>query len=300
MDIIRKVEERDFEEVCKLVQEGLPNWQISNEQRFGMFKNYWNLPNHCAGYVAIVDSQIVGFIGTICSEIPKNNKLEKVCNLTSWFLKEEYRSQGIGLKLLMPIIGMKGYTITNISPTEDSYKLLKSLGYKDLETGHYLLFPFLNLKNLFNKKCKLITDHSKIKHLLDKDEIKIFNDHLRGDFNCKHIVILIKEKKPLYLIISKLNMKHLKLTKFNLFFGKVSYINDVFLFKSWNFYFRNMLCLFLKIPFFTVDKRFIGSNKPYLSIYKKLKVPLVYKSKKMKTTEVGDLYSEFFTLSPWR
>lgn len=300
MSIIRKIELKDFEETCNLVQQGLPSWGISNEQRFRMFNNYWNIPNHFAGYVAEVDNKIVGYIGTICSEISKDNQIEKICNLTSWYLKEEYRNHGIGLKLLMPIIGMKSYTITNLSPTKDAYKLLKNLGFKDLETGHYLLFPFLKIRSIFRNKCELITNHDRIKTFLTEKETKIFNDHIHSDFDCKHIVITRKDEKHLYLIISRLNMKRLKLTKFNFFFGKISYINDISIFKSWNVFFRNKLCWFMKVPFIAIDKRFLGVHKPYLSIHKKLNVPLVYKSKKLKEFEITELYSEFFTLSPWR
>lgn len=292
MDIkVRQIKEEDFDVVADLANENLPGWGLTRERRKKIFKDHWNVGLNNWGYVMLVDDQVVGYLGYIMSTRVINNKEEKVCNLTSWFVKEEYRNQS--LQLMFPMLGLKKHTITNLTPNKDSFAVLEKFGFKPLETADKLILP-LGL-NFFSRRYKVVKDHKEILETLSPEDIKLFNDH--QEFDSIHTLIIDnKTKEYCYLISRKFNTKNVGASKLPLSFLHIYFVGNQDLFSRSCNYIRPMLNLKYGVFFFIVGERFLNETKIKHSKTLTRDVPSVYKSKTLERNQVDELYSELFIL----
>jgi len=292
MDItVRQIEEKDFNAVADLANENLPGWGLSRQDRKKIFKDHWNVGLKNWGYVMEAGNAIVGFLGYIISSRFINGKEEKVCNLTSWFVTEEYRNQS--LQLIFPMLGLKKYTITNLTPNKESFGVLEKFGFKPLETADRLIWP-VGI-NFFSRKYKIITDLNKISKTLKEVDLKLFKDH--QNYNCIHTVIVDKKTNEYcYLISRKFNTKSIGASKLPLPFLHIYFISDNLIFGNSINHLRPMLNMKHKVCFFIVGERYLNQSKINFSKTLKREVPSVYKSKNLERNQVDELYSELFIL----
>jgi len=292
MDIkVRQIIEEDFDVVADLANENLPGWGLNREERKKIFKDHWNAGMDNWGHVMLADDEIVGYLGYIMSNRFINGKEEKICNLTSWFVKEEFRNQS--LQLMFPMLGFKKYTITNLTPNKDSFGVLEKFGFKPLETADKLILP--TGFNFFSKKYKIVKNHKKVAELLSPEDLKLFNDHQKYD--CIHTLIVDKKTKEYcYLISRKFNTKNVGASKMPLPFLHIYYVGNQEMFSKSCNYIRPMLNLKYKVFFCIVGERYLNETKIKHSKTLKRDVPSVYKSKNLERSQVDELYSELFIL----
>lgn len=292
MDIkVRQIIEEDFDVVADLVNENLPGWGLTREKRKKIFRDHWNVGMNNWGHVMLVDSEIVGYLGYIMSTRSINGKEEKICNLTSWFVKEAYRNQS--LQLMFPMLGFKKYTITNLTPNKDSFEVLKKFGFKPLETSDKLITPVGF--HFFSTRYKIIKNHKKILEILSPKDLKLFNDH--KDFDSIHTLIIDKKTEEYcYLISRKFNTKSIGASKLGLPFLHIYYVGNQDIFSRSCNYIRPMLNFKYGVFFCIIGERLLNETKIKYSKTLVRDVPSVYKSRTLERNQVDELYSELFVL----
>ena len=282
MAIIKKAKVEDFEIIYPLLQ-GLDNSRLTKDNWRQLFVDHWNHQQDYFGYVMMDNDKAVGFLGLVFSERLINKKIEKFCSMSSWIVKEEYRSESI--PLLFPVLGMKELTMTVFTPSPVTYSVLKRFGFQEI-TSNRKLIPAVSLGSFLNKDCSIVFDNEGIRHCLDERESKIYSDHLK--FNCIHLAIKTQEGNC-YIILKKCRERKLP-------FGEIHYISHLEIFLKYIAAAKIKICLPLRILGLIVEERYLrGSNPKPLATIKSCR-RILYKSPSLEKSFIDTLYSELFVL----
>lgn len=99
----------------------------------------WENPEDHVGHALVTaDGDYVGYAGTLYSDLEVDGRTERICNLTSWIVKEGYGAQA--LALVMPVIRRPDLTVTNLTSLETVNEMFRKLGFRTLDT-HTCVFP---------------------------------------------------------------------------------------------------------------------------------------------------------------
>ena len=145
----RKAELNDFTQIYPLLQE-INDIRLDEKGWHKLFENHWNIDEFSPGLVLETEQAIAGFISTIYSTQLVAGKEQVFCNLTSWIVKEAWRSYSF--MMILPLVRNKNIVLTSFSSNDVTYELYKKLGFKDgfsgrriqvdkyLLGGHFLWF----------------------------------------------------------------------------------------------------------------------------------------------------------------
>jgi hypothetical protein len=258
----------------------------SEERRKKVFGYQWERDETHCGLILIDGDRTVGFLGMIFSRRLINDRVEKFCNLTSWFVCKDYRSRAIFL--ILPLHALKDYTITDLTPSKNVYKIQNKLGFKDLETKGRLLLPFG--RRLFQPKyspINLTHDLAAIEQRLEGQNLKIFNDHKH--YRCFHFLLTGKDGYC-YIIYTKLRRKRIQ-------HAHLHYISDPDLFALAYRDVRKSILSHAKANFLLIDSRLVKNKKLPLSICLPYRAPKQYISSTLKPEQIDNLYSELVMLN---
>lgn len=125
-------------------------------------------PNY--GYVLRDEGRIVGGIGAIYASRAIRGRLERFCNITSWCVLDEYRTQS--MRLALTVIGQKGFHFTDFSPTRVVASSLLFLKFRPLDDRQVVLF---NLPAL--PRGRVLSSPAAIAHVLEGDALQAYRDH---------------------------------------------------------------------------------------------------------------------------
>jgi hypothetical protein len=288
MITVEKATFKDFDRIYQFLQQEnfLPPHLSKDDLRPLYTKNFPTHENYC-GYLLKNQNEIIGKIGCIFSLRKINGQEHKFCNLTTWLVKDGHRGKGISL--LMPILKLRNYTITALTPGRQAYLIYKKLGFKELEKHMIITLPLFNPFRIFSRKAFITNEIDVINQELSNnfELATVLNDH--ANFNCKHLLIRV-EDELCYIII-------VKVTKKNVPMAIVHFISNPDLFMKYieniKFYIAKQYRLF----FVVVEKRFINANRIDFSYTRSLTVPSLYKSASLEARHIDNLYSERILLN---
>lgn len=126
-------------------------------------------PNH--GFVLMDEGRIVGGIGAYYAERAINGNAQRVCNITSWCVLENYRKQS--MRLAMALVGQPGYHFTDFSPTKVVAGVLQFLKFRSLDVTQAVI---INLPWPVTGS-QLLTQPHEIEGALRGDALCVYRDH---------------------------------------------------------------------------------------------------------------------------
>jgi hypothetical protein len=258
----------------------------SQEKGRNIFEYQWQRNETHCGLILVDGDRTVGFLGMIFSRRLINDKVEKFCNLTSWYVHKDYRSRAISM--ILPLNGMKDYTITDLTPAKNVYKIQNKLGFKDLDGAGRLLLPFG--RRLFQAEfsaANLSHDSAAIEKKLEGQNLKIFNDHQK--YPCFHF-LLTGQDRYCYIIYTKLRRKRIP-------YAHLHYISDPDLFALVYRDIRNSILSHAKAYFLLIDSRLVKNRKLPVSFCLPYRAPKQYRSSTLKPEQIDNLYSELVMLN---
>jgi hypothetical protein len=258
----------------------------SEEKGRKIFEYQWERDERHCGLIFLDGDKAVGFLGMIFSRRQINDKVEKFCNLTSWYVHKDYRSRAISM--ILPLLVMKDYTITDLTPAENVYKIQNKLGFKDLDAAGRLLLPFG--RRLFQPKYSppnLTHDAAAIEKKLEGQNLKIFNDH--KPYRCFHFLMTAKARYC-YIVYTKLRRKRVP-------YCHLHYISDPDLFAHAYRDIRKSILSHAKAYFLLIDSRLVKNRKLPVSICLPYRAPKQYMSATLKAEQIDNLYSELVMLN---
>lgn len=234
-------------------------------------------PNH--GFLLRAEEKIVGGIGAYYAERLIKGQPQRVCNITSWCVLEEYRKQS--MRLALAVIGQKGYHFTDFSPTKVVGGVLQFLKFRPLDERQAVIvnLPWPSFG------CKLLTRPVDIENALQGEALRAYRDHATFPW-LQHIVIGAPNKWC-HVIYKRTRYKRLPS-------AHVLYLSDPTIFER---HYRRLARHFISLGLATchVDCRFI-SHRPWPSAVRSGFNAKVYLSPTLSDSDIDYLYSETMAL----
>jgi hypothetical protein len=212
---VRAVGEEAFEDIHPLLC-GFPTKGMSKEDWRRMLFSYRWSDNPQRGYALYVDGKAVGFMGTIFSTRILGGREERVCSLSSWIVLPEHRDASI--KLVTPVLRLKGHTVLNPTPSPVAYDIFKKLGFLPLESERLVLPP---LPGLLEAGRALSGSFSVSREDLERelvgDERRLYDD-LSSCAVARH-ALLRRGTRTCYVVATPIHRRGIP-------FAEVQYIGD--------------------------------------------------------------------------
>ena len=281
---VEKIDCTNFNSIQDIISE---IWSSnSDEKARKIFEYQWKRDETHCGLVLRDGNRTVGFLGMIFSRRRIDDEIEKFCNLTSWFVKDEYRSRAISL--LLPLFHMKEYTITDLTPAKKVYKIQNKLGFKDLDGKGRILMPFGSrwTRPRLSEVC-VLHDPVEIGKKLRGENLAIFKDH--QILACSHILLTCQDRLC-YMIYTRRKRKYLP-------YVHVHYISDPELFALADREIRKSIMSHCRAYFILIDSRFVEPFKLPFSFCVPYRAPKQYLSSRLKPKQIDNLYSELILLN---
>ena len=279
MPTIRKATPEDFDYVYPLFS-GFQEPRPSKEEFQQLFVPRWESDEHHVGFILEENSEAVGYLGTLFSIREINGQREKFCNLCTWIVNEEYRSEG--LPLLFQVLRMKAVTVTNFTGNRVA-SILTKFDFKVLDKTLKILLPYPILGN----DCELIFDYQRIPSYLDTHDRRIFEDH--RDF--KYSFVLLKAKDGISLICYK------KVRRKRLPVLEVHYLSKREMFIKHIRHVLSSLCIRTGTVGLMLGEHFLGEVSLPFSITIPQRQMRLFRSKTVSTEEMDTMYSELQILN---
>ena len=168
-------------------------------------------------------NEIIGFLGTMISARVNKNENYILCNLHTWIVNKSNRLNSY--LLLMPLLE-KNYVITTFTPLKTLIGLYEKFGFKKIKMNYRITFLF-NFFAIFKRKKFIIErDQNNFLKNLNKNELKIYQDH--KNLTCikflisdvknprnKSFIIALKKKKIFFSSLDLIFVSDAKLLRDN-------------------------------------------------------------------------------------
>jgi hypothetical protein len=238
-------------------------------------------PNH--GFVLRDGQCIVGALLAFYSERLVAGKVERFCDLGTWFVLPAFRFHS--LRLLLAALAQDGYHFTALSPSDYVVPINTRLKFRHLDTSAALIpnLPWPTLPG----RTRISTDPDIIESTLIGRELELYNDHVNA--LAAHHAVLIRNQDSCYVIYRKTRLKHIPL-------AVIVYVSNPALFHSAMTSLTRHLLIHHRLPATLAELRFI-QYKPPLS-FKVTALPKMYRSDSLEPHQIDDLYSEPVCV-PW-
>lgn len=283
MFTIEKAFTEDFERVYPHLLQSFGD-SLSKEEWRKSFVSQWRSPEDFCGYMLLQDGQVKGYLGLLFSNRILDNRIEKFCNMHSWCVSEDAR--GKSLSLLLEMLKLKDYTITNFTASPTVATILSRLGFTSFEVHQQVIFPLPHLR-LKSRSWVCDFDLKEIRSYLNDRDQTIFDDHQH--FNCEHL-LLRSNGRYSYVVLKKTKRKKMP-------FAKVHYLSDAENFIESIESLTAMICMRLKVVGVMVDDRYLMEQKLRTSIRYPHQRKAYFKSGSAPDkNRIDTLYSELVVL----
>lgn len=170
---LHPIRDEDLPEFCRFLTENLSAERTPEAWAQAFLQNWYpDKPNN--GFLLRHDGRIVGGIGAIYAQRTVRGQLERFCNITSWCVLDEFRTQSG--RLAMAVVSQPGFHFTDLTPTEVVSKTLQFFKFKPMNERHAVWpnvpWPFARLTGV-----RAIDDPDRIGEVLAPEDARVFRDH---------------------------------------------------------------------------------------------------------------------------
>jgi hypothetical protein len=213
-----------------------------------------------------------------------DGRTERFCNVTSWVTRETHRGQGA--LLVLQLQRLHGYTITNLTSTQNASRVFTRLGFQTLDDAWTVLppSPLLAFAAL-RTKCRLLFNPEEMRPLLGDDEARILEDHLPY---ARHMLVATPEGMcyVVYTIRPRWKMRS----------ARIHYLSDKTIFeRCWPRIHLNLLGRHGTV-FAEAASRILSGIRIAGSVRKQMRAPPLFRSNRLSPQQVNDLYTEIVLL----
>lgn len=280
---VRPIETADAATVSEFLHREL-NSKVSATAWGALFAPPWSHegPNH--GYQLVDDGNVVGAYVAVYSTRSLDSGVEPFCNLAAFCVREDYRVHSI--RLVRALLGQKGFTFTDLSPSGNVIALNERLGFAKLDTATDLV---LNAPTWPRRGTEVTEDPTRLEATLQGDDLRIYRDH-RTAGAARHI-LTVRGGRVAYLMVRRDRRKGLPIFASILHAG-----GDMeLLLEMWPSV-RTHLLVRAGALATLADRRF-GLDLPLARRLSQPR-PRMFRSRRVQANEVDYLYSEL-TLVQW-
>jgi hypothetical protein len=238
-------------------------------------------PNH--GYFLRENDRVVGAYLALYSERMIGGRLRNICNLGAWCVVPEHRANG--LRLLRSLLRQRGYTFTDLTPSETVVALNTRLGFVPLDTTTVVIpnapWP------LWRRGVRVVDAPTEIDRLLSGTDRTIYRDHIG---TAAHHVVLAKGDQACYVMFRRDRRRRLPLFAFILYVGNPDLFHECA-----SHLYRYLLLRHRMIA--TIAEIRVVARRPKRAVTVS-HWPKMYLSEDLEAAQIDYLYSEL-TCRPW-
>jgi hypothetical protein len=234
-------------------------------------------PNH--GFLLRDNGRVAGACLALYSERVIDGRPQRICNLGTWCVDDEYRASG--LRLLRSLLRQRGYTFTDLTPNPTVVALNSRLGFVPLDTARALIpnMPW----PIRSKGVRVVDTPNEIDGLLSGRDQTIYRDHAG---TAAHHVVLVKGDRSCYVMFRRDLGRFKRLA----YFASILYVSDPGLFRDYAPLFYRYLLLRRGIPLTLAETRVV-KHRPARSIMVQGPTKM-YLSEDLQPEQIDYLYSE--------
>lgn len=170
---IEPIRDSDLPGFCRFLTRNLSNAR-SAEAWADAFRQDWIADKPNNGFMLQADGEIVGGIGAIYAQYMVRGNPERFCNITSWCVLDQYRSQS--MRLALALVSQPGFHYTDLTPTEVVAGTLQFLKFRPMNERQ-AVWPNLPWPFAFMKGVHAITAPEEIGKALSGDDARVYEDH---------------------------------------------------------------------------------------------------------------------------
>jgi hypothetical protein len=238
-------------------------------------------PNH--GFMLRDGQRIVGAYLAFYSERLVAGRVERFCDLGTWYVLPEFRFHSI--RLIQAILAQDGYHFTALTPSGKVASIHTRLGFRSLDTSAVLIpnLPWPTPPG----RTTISTDLDVIESTLAGAELEIYHDHAQA-LAVRHIVLL-RGADFCYVIYRETMLKGMPA-------AVIVHVSNPQLFHRAVLPLTRHLLVRRRLLATLAELRIIGP-RPALS-FKVISLPKLYRSASLEADQIDDLYSELVCV-PW-
>jgi hypothetical protein len=248
----------------------------------------WPVEEDHRGYALMDKGNAVGFIGMIFARREIAGRTEKFCNISSIVTLEEHRHEG--MSLMLPVLKLEDYTITNFTPTPAVSAIFNRLGFETLDDTMHILMPVPGWPKSTGApggRRRIVTRLPSIRERLSEEDRKIFDHHQLP--NCWQILI---DGPDDYCLVVFNRTKGRKYA-----FSFVHYMSNPAIFFSCLNRVKLTMALKSRTPFIMVMDRHVKGQPLGRTRTSTIKHKALFKSPTLKREQIDSLYSELVLLN---
>jgi hypothetical protein len=185
---VRPVERSEVPEVIKFLRDGFQNLaRRSPDDLRPLFEYRW--PNGSEkpslGFALWSGQEIVGFLGVVYAERPLGGRLIKTCNLSTWYVRQDFR--GSALKLLTAVLAGREYSVTNLTASPEARRIMEALGFQTIDQCKWVYLAWRFWRTMLRSGPKVVSSPEQIAEVLQGDDRQLLCDHL--SYRLKHYLL---------------------------------------------------------------------------------------------------------------
>jgi hypothetical protein len=138
------------------------------------FNRSWMPEKPNNGFMLVANETVVGVFCAFYSQRETRKGIQNICNTSTWFVVDEYRSHS--LKLMTAMLDQKRFLFTSLSASPNVYELHRTFGFRSYVTT-LVAIPNLPKLNYASKRLETLTDPESIGRCLDSEVKQISIDH---------------------------------------------------------------------------------------------------------------------------
>ena len=170
---LREIFDEDLEDVYYFLSSNFDP-ELKLDEWLKAYRHPWMSEKPNNGFMLEDDGTVVGVFCALYSQRKTKKGIRFVCNTSTWFVLDTYRSHS--LKLMAAMLSQKGFLFTSLSASPDVYELHRRFKFKSY-ISKLIAIPNMPNLNYFSKELKILVDPESIKGSLDSDIRQISLDH---------------------------------------------------------------------------------------------------------------------------
>lgn len=232
-------------------------------------------PNH--GFMLRDGQRIVGVHMAFYSERLIAGRMERFCDLGTWYVLPEFRSHSI--RLIKALLAQDGYHFTALTPGDKVVTIHTRLGFHRLDTSAALIpnLPWPTPPG----RTTISADPDVIENTLAGAELELYRDHAQA-LAARHLVLL-RGAASCYVMYRETRIKSVPV-------AVILHVSDPALFHRAIVPLTRHLLIRHRLLVTLAELRVIG-HRPPLS-FKVTPWPKLYRSASVAPDQIDDLYSE--------
>ena len=218
------------------------------------FNRSWMHEKPNNGFMLVANKTIVGVFCALYSQQQTRKGIQNICNTSTWFVLDEYRSHS--LKLMAAMLDQKGFVFTSLSATPNVHELHRRCGFRTHVTT-LVAIPNLPKLNYFSKKLEILVDPESMGRCLDSYVKQISVDH--SDIPTVQQIVFHTADEALLVIFDIRRVRGVPATNIlylsnpDMFYKYRKEICSYFLLHNHTLFTRIHRCSMSKVPVFSLE-----------------------------------------------